>query len=158
MTDWMKKVRHHLPKNLGDVLEVGSLNVNGTIRDAFVKGEYESYIGIDMRVGKDVDVVINAHDLTTKFKADSFDLVLSVATIEHDDAFWLTQKEINTVLKKGGYYILCVPTITFHYHPYPHDYWRFTASAVVSVLFRGYEILDLEDISGALICCVGRKL
>jgi len=158
LDDWVKRIRHYMPKNLGKILEVGSLNVNGTIRDSFKEDEYESYMGIDMRAGKDVDMVVNSHELVRTFGKDSFDLVLSIATMEHDDRFWLTRKAINTVLKRNGFYILSVPSINFHYHPYPHDYWRFTKPAVLSVMFEGYEVLDLADVGGNIICAIGKRL
>jgi SAM-dependent methyltransferase len=155
---WLKEANRFLPDRLGKILEVGSMIINPIpVKSAFAEERYDSYTGIDMRPGNGVDVVVNAHDLVDKFGADSFDIVVCIATLEHDDKFWITQDQINKVLKKGGFYLLCVPSIHFHFHRYPDDYWRFTPSGV-KLLFEGYEILELVGIGKTLICTVGKKL
>jgi len=53
------------------VLEVGSLNINGTVRDFF---DAEEYIGIDIGEGPGVDVVSGGHKYKSKKK---FDCVIS---------------------------------------------------------------------------------
>lgn len=140
--DWMKKVK---PKtgNLGHVLEVGSLNINGTAKDYF---EFTDWIGIDMMDGKDVDEVINGHDIKTNFKEGIFDTVVCMNTLEHDDKFWLTLEGINFALKKGGLLIFAQPTLGFPIHNHPDDYWRLTRSALEKVIFEGFEIIDIEEV------------
>lgn len=158
----MKDTRHLLPPNLGKVLDVGSLNINGSAKQVYT--EYESYTGIDMRGGRDVDIVMNAHDLVAKFGENSFDTVVCMNTMEHDDKFWETQEQINKVLKKGGYYAFTVPGFKFPFHPHPRDYWRMSPQAVKETIFKGYEILNMVDylkhqgMDIALICAIGRKL
>ena len=50
--------KKHGPFN--KVLDVGSLDVNGSVRK-ILKGQYKEIVGIDMRVGEGVDIVMNAH-------------------------------------------------------------------------------------------------
>ena len=52
------------------VLEVGSLNINGTVRDLFNDC---NYIGIDVGEGNGVDVVCSGHEYDT---SDDFDVTL----------------------------------------------------------------------------------
>ena len=52
------------------VLEIGSRDENGTIRDLFTG----TYIGIDMRAGPSVDRVMDAHEI--HFKTGTFDVVV----------------------------------------------------------------------------------
>lgn len=60
------------------VLEVGSLNLNGTIRDFF---EQCTYIGVDLAKGPCVDVVDKGEDLS--YADGSFDVVASCECFEH---------------------------------------------------------------------------
>ena len=106
-----------------DTLEVGSLDVNGSIRDLFVGG----YLGVDFRAGPGVDEVMNAHKL--KFPASTFDVVVTTEMLEHDDEFWLSMKEMGRVLKKGGHLLLTTRGNGFKPHGHPDDYWRFMPSA-----------------------------
>jgi SAM-dependent methyltransferase len=62
------------------VLEIGSYDVNGTIRD--IVGAVKEYIGVDLIDGPGVDLVAFGHEL--EFKSESFDLTLSAECFEHD--------------------------------------------------------------------------
>lgn len=99
-------------------LELGSTNVNGSVRPLFT-GEY---IGIDRLPGIGVDQVMNANALT--FPDDSFDVVVSTSMLEHDPAFWKTLPEVARVLRSGGFFILTTVSLNFHVHDEP-DFWRF---------------------------------
>lgn len=99
-------------------LELGSTNVNGSVRGLF-SGEY---IGIDHQAGTGVDRVMNANALD--FPDASFDVVVSTSMLEHDAAFWRTLPEVGRVLKPGGYFVLTTVTTGFPVHDEP-DYWRF---------------------------------
>jgi SAM-dependent methyltransferase len=106
------------------VLEVGSLNVNGGVRDLFT-GEY---VGIDRKAGPGVDRVMDAHALG--FPDASFDVVVCCEMVEHDDAFWLSLAEIARVLRPGGRLILTTRGNGFPEHSHPNDYWRFMPESV----------------------------
>lgn len=101
------------------VLEVGSLNVNGSVRE-FFKGEYT---GIDMQSGLGVDKIMNAHEL--EFNDGEFDVVISTEMLEHDDEFWKSLKEMARVLKSKGYLIITTRGNGFPEHGNPNDYYRF---------------------------------
>lgn len=116
----------------GKTLDVGSLNVNGTIRD-FCK---DLYVGIDMRKGNNVNIVALSHNLP--FKDYVFDNVISIGTLEHDTKFWISLKEMKRVLKYSGKLIISIPNYKFKYHAYPKDYWRFSLDAV-QLLFNGFK-------------------
>lgn len=65
-----------------DIIEFGSYNVNGTIRDYFKN--YKRYIGVDWRSGPCVDVVGLAHEVKFDFKTKA---ILSASMLEHDP-YW----------------------------------------------------------------------
>jgi len=128
------------------IVEIGSMDVNGNLRDIF-KGQ--DYIGVDMRPGDNVDVVLNAHRLRDRFPGASVDAVICCDTFEHDDAFWETLREIRRALKPGGFFVCSVPTIAYTtYHPHPDDYWRFTGSAFFNLIMSPlyYHLVDRRDI------------
>lgn len=102
-------------------LELGSTNVNGSVRDLF-RGEY---IGIDHKDGRGVDQVMSAGSL--QFPDASFDCVVATSMLEHDPAFWRTLPEVGRVLRPGGYFVLTTVTTGFPPHDEP-DYWRFLPS------------------------------
>jgi len=107
-----------------NVLEVGSRDINGSVR-GFFKGPY---IGIDSVDGDGVDQVMNSHALA--FPDEAFDVVVCCETIEHDPAFWLTLSEIGRVLKSDGVLILTTRSNGFPDHKHPIDCWRFMADSV----------------------------
>jgi SAM-dependent methyltransferase len=110
----------------GNVLEVGSLDVNGSLRQFF---PLSIYTGIDMRAGVGVDFVMNAHELDC-FADNSMDVVVCTEVLEHDDKFWLTLKEIGRVLKPQGRMILTTRSNGFQEHGYPSDFYRFMQNSV----------------------------
>jgi SAM-dependent methyltransferase len=132
----------------GKTLDVGSFNVNGCVRPFFT-----DYIGVDMRQGPNVDMVMNAHHL--EFPDATFDNVLCMEMLEHDDAFWVSVAELKRVLKPGGTLVITVPGIGFPKHDYPSDYWRFTAEAL-NVLFQGYRDVRVKEVGGTVMA-VGVK-
>lgn len=79
------------------VLEMGSFNANGTIRDLFNNCDYT---GVDVLPGEDVDVVGTFHEID--FKGVMFDVVCSVNALEHDMHFDLTLPRMYKLLKLGG--------------------------------------------------------
>lgn len=64
------------------VLEVGSHNINGSIRPHFNNC---AYIGLDAGPGKDVDVISLAHEYNLPDK--TFDTIVSCEMFEHDQ-YW----------------------------------------------------------------------
>lgn len=103
------------------ILECGSMNVNGTLRDFRPAGS--CYVGVDLAAGNGVDVVIGP-DSRLPFKTEAFDAVTSSSAFEHDSMFWVTFLELCRVLKSGGFLYLNVPS-RGGYHRYPIDAWRF---------------------------------
>jgi SAM-dependent methyltransferase len=121
--DWVaaKVAEHNL--TAADTLEVGSYNVNGSVRDLFTG----PYIGVDMRPGPGVDHVATADRLP--FDDDMFEVVVSTEMLEHDPTFWLSIPEMARVLRPGGHLLLTARGNGFPPHEYPSDYWRFEPEA-----------------------------
>jgi SAM-dependent methyltransferase len=80
------------------VLEIGSYDVNGTIRG--IVGACESYTGVDLVVGPGVDLVAFGHAL--EFESESFDLTLSAECFEHDVHWTNTFLNMIRLTKSNG--------------------------------------------------------
>lgn len=64
------------------VLEIGSLDINGTVRDFFTGCEY---VGVDLAPGPGVDLVCPGHELD--LATGSFDVAISAECFEHNP-YW----------------------------------------------------------------------
>ncbi len=120
-------VKHIDPNDY--ILEIGALDINGSIRELFPKND--EYIGVDIVAGKGVDQVMDSHNL--EYKDDYFDGVISICSFPHDTAWWKSLKEIKRVLIPGGWFILNVASLHCVEHNRP-DYWRFTQDGVREIL------------------------
>ena len=80
------------------VLEIGSYDVNGTIRD--VIGLCEEYVGVDLVEGPGVSVVEYGHKVD--FNDSYFDLSLSSECFEHDPHWQLTFLNMIRLTRPSG--------------------------------------------------------
>lgn len=79
------------------VLEVGSLDINGSLRDFF---ESCSYVGLDVGEGRGVDIVCPGQDYDAPDR--SYDVVCSAECFEHNP-YWLeTFKNMVRMCKDEG--------------------------------------------------------
>jgi len=78
------------------VLEVGSLNINGSIRQYFSNCLYH---GIDLGAGPDVDEVIHVTGLPDGL---AFDVVVSTEALEHDEQWAKSLRKMYQLLKPEG--------------------------------------------------------
>lgn len=106
--DFVATVKKHFPEFFvsRNVLEIGSLNINGSVRAHFEGG---NYIGVDLAPGPDVDVVRGGHLLD--YESESFDTVISCECMEHNP-FWVeTISNMFRMTKPGGIVIIsCAST------------------------------------------------
>lgn len=79
------------------VLEVGSLNINGTVRDFF---DNCAYTGVDVADGPDVDIVAQGQDLS--YPDNSFDVSVSAECFEHNPHWRETFVNMTRMTRIGG--------------------------------------------------------
>ncbi|MDB6062419.1 MAG: hypothetical protein JWM78_2522 [Verrucomicrobiaceae bacterium] len=84
------------------VLEIGSWDVNGSVRSFFKNCEY---VGADVAAGPGVDLVCRGEAI--QLPDASFDVVISCECFEHNAAWQATFRNMLRLLKPGG---LCVIT------------------------------------------------
>lgn len=87
------------------VLEIGSLNINGTVRDFFSGGRY---LGIDIGPGPGVDVVADGSSFSGPSAA--FDVVISCECLEHDVHWRETFLNGLRMLKPDGIMVITCAT------------------------------------------------
>jgi hypothetical protein len=103
------------------VLDVGSLDVNGSYKDLFSSPHW-SYTGIDLVPGPNVDV-ISDDPYRYPFPDGAFDVVISGSVLEHVDDMRAIVSEMVRVMKPGGIMCIIAPW-TYPEHKYPTDCWR----------------------------------
>jgi SAM-dependent methyltransferase len=123
------------------ILEIGSLE--SPIRPRF-EG-FASYTGVDVRPGRSVEVVGDAHELSALVEGP-FDAVVSMSTFEHLAMPWKVVLEINEVARPGAL-VLVTTHPAWPPHEQPWDFWRFSASAFDALLNRhtGFEVLRASE-------------
>jgi SAM-dependent methyltransferase len=111
------------------ILDIGGLDVNGTLR-RYCPMDAE-YIGIDISSGPGVDLVLD-DAYKYPFPDGHFDAIVSSSCFEHDTMFWLTFLEAMRVLSPNGFFYINAPSNGL-YHAYPVDNWRFYPDAGVAL-------------------------
>lgn len=125
------------------VLEIGSREVTA-MSDARKRFSKAQYVGFDYYPGDNVDVVGDAHRLSSYFPAgETFDLIYSAACFEHFAMPWVVAEEIAKMLKVGG--LLFVEThFSFAAHERPWNFFQFSDMGL-RVLFStalGFECIE----------------
>lgn len=125
------------------ILEIGSREVCGESNKRKELSNAE-YVGFDYYEGNNVDVVGDAHKLSSYFKeGEKFDIIFSSAVFEHFAMPWVVAKEIAKMLNVGG--ILLIEThFSFSSHERPWHFFQFSDMAL-KVLFSkalGFECIE----------------
>lgn len=113
----------HLERDSGrTVYDIGSMDVNGSHRSS-VEALGLSYVGVDIRAGKNVDLVVNSY-FWSPLPENGCDYIISGSCLEHVLAPWLWVKELERRLRPGG---ICIVLAPFRHgqHRYPYDCYRF---------------------------------
>lgn len=104
--DFVARIKSKFPDYFKEkrVLEIGSLDINGSVRTFF---ENCMYIGVDLGEGKGVDLVAKGEDLV--FPDNSFDVSISCECFEHNPE-WV--KTFNNMIRmtKGLVIMTCATT------------------------------------------------
>lgn len=126
-----------------DVIEIGAMDVNGSLRYVAESLGPARYVGVDIVEGKGVDEVCSVYDLAERFGRESFDLAISSEMIEHVQDWRGAINQIKSIIRPGGAVMLTTRSFPFPYHDYPYDYWRFEIEDM-RVIFSDMEIEALE--------------
>lgn len=142
------------------VLEVGSYDVNGTIRPLFAGAR--SYLGVDWRRGPGVDLVSLAHEIP--LGVGPFEVIASASMLEHDPHWehsltrmaYLLDPEAGILLLSWGaaenkiHECDCAPDGKFHALPAGRVLEHLGALGLRVLLFRYEDELHPEPIAGGV--------
>ncbi len=124
------------------VLELGSRNVTGTnLRSKFTNANYS---GFDFYPGENVDVVGDAHKLSSYFhEEEKFDLIFSSAVFEHLYMPWIVAIEIQKLLKVGGY-VFIETHFSYGSHERPWHFFQFSNMGLRALFNEslGFDLVD----------------
>jgi SAM-dependent methyltransferase len=125
------------------ILEVGSREVTGrsAARAMFDKAEY---VGFDYYAGDNVDVVGDAHRLSSYFGAEEkFDLIYSCATFEHLAMPWIVAREMARLLRVGGW-VFVETHFSYASHERPWHFFQFSDMALKALFSEslGFECIE----------------
>ncbi len=115
------------------IIEVGSANVNGSVRPYIESLKPRVYLGVDISKGKGVDFISTAENLLTHFKKETFDVLISTELMEHVLDWRKAISNFKKLVKPGGVLLITTRSFGFPYHGYPFDFWR-------------YEVQDMQNI------------
>jgi SAM-dependent methyltransferase len=116
-----------------EVLEIGSLDVNGSPRNHILPLGPKKYVGIDTAPGKGVDLVLDGSTAREYFGESAFDIVLCCEVLEHAENWKAVVSTAKRVLRHEGVLVFTTRSPGFQYHPYPVDLWRFTEAIFAQV-------------------------
>jgi len=133
--DWLRDAAKIIGNNglrNAQVVEVGSLDVNGAARDHFPKKMVRRWLGIDLIEGPGVDRVGDALDELMFTPLESFDMAVSTEVFEHAQRWRLILREMCNVLKPEGWLIVTCAGTGRPEHaadgspngPHPGEYYR----------------------------------
>src|SRR5688572_23760884 len=125
-------------------LEVGSLDVNGTVRDVLA-GASAAYHGVDIRPGAGVDEVLDVTRLAERFEPGAFDLVATTEMLEHCPDWQEALFQMLRVLRPGGLLVLTTRSPGFPLHDHPGDHWRFAGEDLRRILEPVAPVVDAQD-------------
>jgi len=142
--DFVKQVLKKEDIEGRSVLEIGSLNVNGSARHYIESLKPSKYLGVDIAAGQGVDEICSIYDIVDRYRSESFDVVISTEVMEHVKNWQKAISNMKQVVRKEGTILLTTRSAGFAYHGWPYDFWRYELSDI-STIFSDFDIQFLEN-------------
>jgi SAM-dependent methyltransferase len=105
--NFVKRVKDNNPNYFKNtkVIEIGSLDINGTIRNLFSDCEY---VGVDVGEGPHVDLVCPGQEVD--HPDNTYDVSCSCNCFEHNPEWVETFRNMHRMTREGGLVFVSVPT------------------------------------------------
>jgi len=126
------------------VIEVGSCDINGSLRPIAEAFGPSYYVGVDIQIGRGVDQICKAEDLISKFGYNKFDILICTELLEHVLNWKKVMHNMKHVLKPNGKLLITTRSKGFRYHGYPYDFWRYEISDM-QFIFSDFDIEIIKN-------------
>jgi SAM-dependent methyltransferase len=138
--DYIQKIRGTLPEYFKDkrVLEMGSLDWNGTPREYFENCEY---IGVDISGGHGVDIICDS----SKFDGGPFDVIITTEMLEHDKNWKESLLNAKRLLKENGLLIVTAANVNREPHCLEIGFYRNISKQDILSIFPDAKIEEDEN-------------
>lgn len=147
--EYCKNIKENYSKHFENknVLDVGSMDINGNNRYLFTDCDY---LGLDIGKGKNVDVVCQIH----KFKSNKFDTIISTEMLEHDKHWKESLLSMYNLLKVGGLLMLTAASTNRKEHgttktdtfssPFTTDYYKNITEEMLNEVLKDLKYKKFE--------------
>ena len=125
------------------VIEVGSYDLNGSLRPVVEQWGPAQYLGVDIQEGPGVDLVCPAEEVAERLGEGGFDIVISTEMLEHVRDWRRVISNLKRLCKPEGILLVTTRSFGFGYHAYPYDFWRFEPEDMARI-FADFQIEALE--------------
>jgi len=125
------------------VIEVGSIDINGSLRPFVELFKPREYIGVDIQMGPGVDQICEAENLISKFGCNRFDVLICTEVLEHVRDWREVVHNLKQIIKPSGILLITTRSKGFHYHGFPFDFWRYEISDIETI-FSDFNIKTLQ--------------
>ena len=128
------------------VLEVGSRDINGTVRLLFLRAWRHIRASISSKGPASMSSSTRTNSPST-FAPNSFDVVVSTEMLEHDSEFWTSMAMMGEVLKPGGLLLISRARQWLLIHGYPCRLLLLPSGIVQLSLLRyaGCDVLEVTE-------------
>ncbi len=127
------------------VIEVGSLDVNGSLRPYVESLNPASYLGIDLVAGGGVDYLCPQELMVEELGEERYGIVICTEVLEHVRDWRLVIKNLKLVCAIGGTILLTTRSKGFPKHEYPNDYWRFEVEDMKHIFSDCIDVVVEKD-------------
>ena len=125
-------------------LEVGAMDVNGTVRPFIERHTNTFYLATDIASGKGVDELCDVEDIVERYGKEHWDMVVSCEILEHCKDWKKAIRAMKDATKLRGTLFISTRAPGFQKHDYPNDFWRYDLRAFREI-FADMEIVEMVE-------------